>query len=95
MTENQPTPSQLSEGEYRVGLDFNPSGDPLVNEIKLRAAQLIDMMLNHAAGTTGVGAREANIAAHEFEEGAMWAVKAITKKPRLNNVPDKPAEYQE
>lgn len=31
-----------SKGNYRVGLDFNPSGDPSVTRIKGLAAELID-----------------------------------------------------
>jgi hypothetical protein len=31
-------------GEYRVGIDFNPSGDETVNKIKRAAADLIDLV---------------------------------------------------
>lgn len=77
-----PKEYKLTEGEYLVGLSFNPSGNPLVHEIKIRTAQLIDLMLEWKKGVTGLGAREAAIAVHEYEEAAMWAVKAVTKGPR-------------
>lgn len=31
-------------GDYRVGRSFNPSGNPLVDEIKQRSAELIDLI---------------------------------------------------
>lgn len=73
---------KLTFGEYLVGLSFNPSGDPQVHEIKIRTAQLIDMMDKWKHGVTGVGAREAATAITRYEEAAMWAVKAVTKGPR-------------
>lgn len=33
-----------TKGEYRVGIDFNPSGDDTVAEIKRLAADLIDLI---------------------------------------------------
>ena len=33
-----------SKGKYRVGVDFNPSGNPTVNYIKLCAAELVDVI---------------------------------------------------
>ena len=29
-------------GEYKVGIDFNPSGDPVVTNLKKKAAAFID-----------------------------------------------------
>lgn len=71
----------LTEGEYRVGKSFNPSSNPLVDEIKAKAADLIDMM-HRLAEARGPGGREAAVAMTAFEDGAMWAVKAVTKAPR-------------
>ena len=71
----------MTEGEYRVGVDFNPSNNPDVVLVKEGAALLIDMM-HTLAESGGTGAREAAVAATHFETAAMWAVKALTKKDR-------------
>lgn len=72
----------MTEGEYRVGIKFNPSGAGDVHEIKTRAAELIDMLAPLAADRDHPGSRCAAIAMTEIESGAMWAVKAVTKPAR-------------
>ena len=71
-----------TEGQYRVGVDFNPSGNAQVNAIKEKAAELIDMLAPIAADRDHPGARCAAVAMTEIEGGAMWAVKAVTKQAR-------------
>jgi len=71
----------MTKGEYRVGVDFNPSGDEQIHTVKVTTANLIDALqplvdLGDEAG------RCAAIAQTKFEEAAMWAVKAITKPSR-------------
>lgn len=70
-----------TKGEYRVGIDFNPSGDDLVGQIKRRAADLIDLIDTIAPmrDSIEVGRLKA-LAQTAIEDGAMWAVKAATKK---------------
>ena len=81
-------------GEYRVGVSFNPSNNPLVDEIKRKAADLIDLivkmegpsgettfnqtLLDKAVETMRLKA----LAMTAIEEAAMWAVKAATKQER-------------
>jgi hypothetical protein len=72
----------LTEGEYRVGISFNPSANPAVDQIKSAAAQLIDALAPIAADRGHPGARCAAIAMTEIESAAMWAVKAVTKQAR-------------
>lgn len=72
----------MTEGEYRVGVNFNPSGNSTVDSIKQRAAELIDMLNPIASDREHPGARCASIAMTEIEGAAMWAVKAVTKQPR-------------
>ena len=67
----------MTEGEYRVGITFNPSGDADVDRIKELSSQLIDIIEQ-----CGKDERCTSLAQTAFEEGAMWAVKSITKKPR-------------
>lgn len=74
----------MTKGEMRVGKDFNPSGNELVGEIKFQTAGLIDRV-EEIDTTVGDGldserARLKALAQTAFEEGAMWAVKAATKK---------------
>lgn len=70
-------------GEYRVGVTFNPSGDPHVNEIKKLAAEFIDLCHhhNHPDDEPEI-ARLWALAITHIEDAAMWAVKAVTKPPR-------------
>jgi len=69
-------------GEYRVGIDFNPSGSVQVQQVKRTAADLIDFV----NGLEDMGEGEIRRLKAEamtcIETGAMHAVKAATKKPR-------------
>jgi hypothetical protein len=77
---------QLSLGQMRVGISFNPSGDPVVNEIKEKAADLIDLLetlrsrANVHPALGGEIFRAIAIAQTHVEDAAMWGVKAATKK---------------
>ena len=85
----------MSKGEYRVGYKFNPSNSSMVEEIKLRAADLIDLIegipLPKEEGPLGEYKRQQShsaevsrlkvLAQTAVEEAAMWAVKAATKGP--------------
>lgn len=74
--------TKLTEGQYRVGTTFNPSGNSDVDSVKSTVAGLIDMLHTIAGDREHPGARCASIAMTELESAAMWAVKAVTKKPR-------------
>jgi len=83
----------MTKGEYRVGIDFNPSASDTVNQIKRKAADLIDLIAHvqearvHTAGDFGVTDDQqtsevielTDRAMREVESAAMWAVKAATK----------------
>ena len=86
----------LNKGEYRVGISFNPSGDSAVDFIKAKAASLImdidgihnpgdsvQVGIDVASAHNGEVARLKALAMTAVEEAAMWAVKAITKKPNV------------
>lgn len=72
-----------SIGEYRVGLTFNPSNNSTVDDIKTRAASLIDLIdtiPSDRESTLGnEKGRLKSLAKTAVEEAAMWAVKAATK----------------
>jgi hypothetical protein len=61
-------------GEKRVITDFNVSGQSVVDEIKQKSAELINLCetLKDKDG------RLASLAQTSYEEAAMWAVKAAT-----------------
>jgi hypothetical protein len=71
-----------TKGEYRVGIDFNPSGDANVFLIKRAAADLIDLIESIPADAGPEVGRLKALAQTHIEDGAMWAVKAATKKPQ-------------
>lgn len=70
---------QLTFGEKAVGITFNPGGHQLVNEIKKKAAEYIDL-LNEArdAATSDEMRRQISIAITEAQTSQMWAVKGVT-----------------
>lgn len=67
-------PQQKTIGEQRVRTSFNPSNDSLVDQIKQKSAELINM----CEELKGKDARLASLAQTGYEEAAMWAVKAAT-----------------
>jgi hypothetical protein len=80
----------MTRGEYRVGINFNPSADDTVGRIKSMAAALIDFIDGIpvlGAETEAQLVRSAEVARlkalamTEIESAAMWAVKAATKGP--------------
>ena len=71
----------MTEGEYRVVTNRNPSADDMVGKIKRAAADLIDLIETIPADTEGRPRLKA-LAQTAVEEAAMWAVKAATKPAR-------------
>ena len=73
----------MTKGEYRVGLNFNPSDDDLVGQIKRQAADLIDLIDTipepKDAQWGGEIVRLKAQAQRELEGATMWAVTAATK----------------
>lgn len=72
--------TQLTLGQFRVGISFNPSGDQNVIDIKSLAADLIDV-INALPAQDSEQARLKALALTAIEDGAMWGVKAATKQP--------------
>lgn len=64
----------MSIGEDRVRTKFNPSAESVVDQIKQKSAELIDICETLKAKD----GRLASLAQTSFEEAAMWAVKAAT-----------------
>lgn len=64
----------MTIGEDRVRIKFNPSANSLVDQIKQKSAELIDLCEQLKAKD----ARLASLAQTHYEDAAMWAVKAAT-----------------
>lgn len=88
MTPGEPDQEQkkpLTHGEYLVGITFNPGGHPAVDDIKRKAADLIDAINYVEASPYGSHEHQSEVARCKataitnIEQGAMWAVKAATK----------------
>lgn len=65
---------ELSLGEKRVRTSFNPGQNGMVDSIKQKTAELINM----CESLFSQDPRLASIAMTKYEEAAMWAVKAAT-----------------
>lgn len=75
-----------SFGERAVGLSFNPSSNPKVDELKKAAAAFIDLCNDMRTATDDAKpdadvARMASVAITEAQTAQMWAVKAATWQP--------------
>lgn len=73
----------LTFGEKAVGLSFNPSNDPKVQELKEAFAKVIDLcnaMKPAYDGKPNEVSRMCAIAITEAQTAQMWAVKAATWK---------------
>lgn len=71
----------LTFGKKAVGLLFNPSNDSIVDNFKVKFADLIDEA--HAVRETSDDPevkRMASIAITELQTAQMWIVKAVTWK---------------
>ena len=73
--------SELTFGQKAVGISFNPSGDPEINEIKEAYADIIEKMndLRNSTMSTEIK-RMASLAITDAQTSQMWAVKALTWK---------------
>lgn len=72
-------------GQKAVGINFNPSGDSIVDRIKIHCANIIDCMNENRnlPISTPEQKRLYSIAITEIQAAQMWAVKAFNLE-RLN-----------
>lgn len=61
-------------GQKRVRVSFNPSADNVVDQIKQKTADLIDL----CETLKSLDPRSASVAQTEYESACHWAVKAAT-----------------
>ena len=73
---------QKTLGQIRIRVDFNPSSNPVEDEIKQKFAELIDLLESlKGDGSQNISIETARLVATsqtKIEEAAMWAVKAAT-----------------
>ncbi len=71
---------ELTFGQKAVGLTFNPGGNPVVNDIKQKYADIIDILNDKRAEPTcsPEAKRHYSVAITDAETAQMRAVKAIT-----------------
>lgn len=67
----------MTIGEQRVRTKFNPSGMTVIDEIKQKTAELIDI----CEQLKSKDPRLVSLAQTAYEGAAMWAVKAATAEP--------------
>lgn len=61
----------MSDEKVSTKPEFNPSGSEVVAEIKQRTDDLLDFIREHVPNN-----RERSIGITNYEQAAMWAVKA-------------------
>lgn len=72
-------PREYTFGEKAAGVSFNPSKDPLVDEVKAATAHLIDLLHNfRTAKGNSEASRYISAAITEIQKGQMLAVKGLT-----------------
>lgn len=82
--ENEEQVKKLTLGERRVRVQFNPSNDDYVHQLKESGAKFIDLIDQAAANPKfkdeqfGDFARLKALAITSIEEGTMWVVKMAT-----------------
>ena len=57
--------------------EFNPTGDARVGAIKEATDRLIEMVRQFNGAGGAEASRRASLAVTAYEQGAMWAVKAL------------------
>src|SRR5258705_14010575 len=82
---NLPTKPTQTLGQRRVRAAFNQSQNSLVDEIKAKSAELIDLCAGRMGEMSQEKPRDYNeivrlyaLAMTHYEDAAMWAVKAAT-----------------
>jgi hypothetical protein len=76
-----PTQTVPTLGEQRVRTKFNPSSEDIVQKIKNKSAELIDLVaeINYEGDINkSERARLVALAQTSYEQAAMWSVKAAT-----------------
>ena len=66
---------ELTLGEKRVKVNFNTTNDSLVDQIKRKSAELIDLCQEMRDEGSSEKQRVISLAQTGFEDACMWAVK--------------------
>jgi len=70
---------ELTQGQKLCGVNFNPTQDPLIADIKQRYADIADMLIAEAEKSESTGKQHViTLAINELVTAQMWAIKAVT-----------------
>lgn len=69
-----------SYGQFLIGTQFNPSGNPDIDVMKNATAELIDILSDLSTGCGVDAARSLQIAIEHLETASMFAVKGIIQR---------------
>lgn len=74
--------TEQTKGEKAVRMDFNPSQEGVVYDIKRHTAAVIDLVekIRLLNPSSQENQRLCSLAQTAYEEAAMWSVKAATAK---------------
>lgn len=74
--------TEQTKGEKAVRMDFNPSQEGVVYDVKRHTAAIIDLVekIRLLNPSSQENQRLCSLAQTAYEEAAMWAVKAATAK---------------
>ena len=88
--------AKLTIGEFRLGVNFNPSTKPEVDEVKQNAAQIITNLIKRAEAEDASTelSRTCKMSASDFETATMLAVKAMTTDYEADQDPEHIGEFR-
>lgn len=70
---------ELTYGQKLCGVNFNPTQDPLIADIKQRFADITDILIDKAEEADSSGKQHMlTLAINELVTAQMWAIKAVT-----------------
>jgi len=73
------TEKELTQGQKLCGVNFNPTQDPVIADIKQRYADIADLLVKTAEESDSTGKQHAlMLALNELVTAQMWAIKAVT-----------------
>jgi len=70
---------ELTHGQKLCGVNFNPTQDPLIADIKQRYADIADILIDEVEKSDSSGrVHVLQLAVNELITAQMWAIKAVT-----------------
>lgn len=71
--------TELTVGQMLCGVNFNPTQDPLIADIKQRYADIADLLIKQVEESESGGKDHMlHLACDQLITAQMWAIKAVT-----------------